>query len=87
MRASRSSIHLLIDAEVRDLLVLVVRLDETQVMLLDDRQLILAEQGEVVEPGQVLDQLNFGTLSAFALIVSDVDLVFNLMLPVARVFH
>ena len=80
-----AAVHLLVDAEVGDLLVLVVGLDQAEVVLLDDGQLALAEQSEVVEAGQVLDHVDLRALSAPRLVIIDVHLILDL--TAARVFH
>ena len=86
MLSTSTSIHLLINAKVCDLLLLVVRLNQTQVVLLEDSELVFAEEGEVVKASQILDQVDFGTLPTFSLVVCDVDLILYL-LTIARVFH
>lgn len=80
-----AAVHLLVDAEVGDLLVLVVGLDQAEVVLLDDGQLALAEKSEVVEAGQVLDHVDLRALSAPRLVIIDVHLILDL--AAARVFH
>ena len=80
-----AAVHLLVDTEVGDLLVLVVGLDQAEVVLLDDGQLTLAEKSEIVEAGQVLDHVDLRALSAPRLVIIDVHLILDL--PAARVFH
>ena len=86
MLSASTSIHLLINAEVCDLLLLVIRLNQTQVVLLEDSELVFTEEGEVVKASQILDQVDFSTLPTFGLVVCDVDLILYL-LTIARVFH
>ena len=67
----------LIEAEVSDLLVLVL-LDWLQVLLSQDCELLVVKQDVVIDAREVLDHFNFAGAHRCGLIVLDGDLILDL---------
>ena len=71
-------VHLLIEAEVGDLLLLVEGLDWGQVVLLENGQLLVGEEDEVVKAWQILDYVHSRIAAGLDRVVLYVDIIFYL---------
>ena len=71
-------VHLLIEAEVGDLFLLVEGLDRGQVVLLENGQLLVGEEDEVVKAWQILDYVHSRIAAGLDRVVLYVDIIFYL---------
>ena len=74
---ARASVDCLVYAEICNLFVLVVRLDQAKVVLFDNCELVLAQERKIVQSRQVFYHVDLCPLATLRLVIVDVHLVFN----------